>query len=138
MPRRNTRNQTSQVEASSRRESSQSSELEWGGFVNLKLTEDEKVDFVGWIDGDGAKFWADLVDIISSGFKYGVSWDGENSCFVATLTGQGVVGDERRFCLTARGGTMEKATALLVYKDSVMLSSDWGRYKPSTGHAEVE
>jgi hypothetical protein len=138
MPRRRTSDTPPKVEAPTRRQSVQSGEMEWGGFVNVRLTDEEKDAFNLWLDGDGAKFWSYLVDTISNGFKFGVSWDTTNECFVATYTGQGLVSDDRRYCLTARGGTMEKATALLVFKDLVLLRSDWGLYKPSTGHAEVE
>jgi len=112
-------------------------EVEWGGFINVKLTSDEKEAYTQWLDGDGASFWAMLVDGISTGLKFGLSWDGENDCFVATYSGCGVVDDDRRYCLTARGATMESATALLVFKDVIMLEQDWGRYKPSSGMAEV-
>jgi len=112
--------------------------LGWGGFVNVKLTDAQKEDFKGWLEGDGAGFWANLCDVISEGFKYSLAWDDENEAFVATLTGQGVVGSEDRYCLTARGGTMESATALLVFKDQVLLGKDWGRYRPRTGAAEVD
>jgi len=138
MPRRNTKNQAAEVETPKRHTIVKSGEVEWGGFINLKLDVEQKAEFADWTQGDGAKAWAYLCDSVSEGLKYGLSYDSENMCFVATYTGQGVVADERRYCLTARGSTMESATALLVYKDAVMLEKDWGRYRPSNGMAEVE
>src|SRR5664279_5514643 len=138
MPRRNTKNQAVEVEAPARRKLDQSSEVEWGGFINLKLDVGQKQEFNAWVSEDGVKAWAYLCDSVSEGLKYGLSYDHENACFVATYTGQGVVSDDRRYCLTARGSTMESATALLVYKDMIMLGKDWGRYRPSNGSAEVE
>jgi hypothetical protein len=112
--------------------------MEWGGFINVKLDVESKAEFSDWVQGDGAKSWSYLCDAVSEGLKYGLSWDPENTCFVATYTGQSVASDEKRYCLTARGSTMESATALLVYKDLIILEKDWGRYRPSNGSAEVE
>lgn len=138
MPRRNRGNQAQQVETPLRRPSDKSGEVEWGGFINVKLDVSQKEDFIAWLEGDGAKSWAYLCDALSEGLKFGCSWDAENTCFVATYTGQGIVSDDKRYCLTARGATFESAVALLVYKDTVLLRRDWGLYRPSTGYAEVE
>lgn len=108
-------------------------EVEWGGYINAKIDSETKLVYEAWLTGDGAAFWADLEDAMGEGLKYGVSWDEGNVCFIATLTGNGVLGVDKRFCLSARSGRFEDATALLVFKHLVMAKGDWGTYRPRTG-----
>lgn len=108
-----------------------SGEVEWGGFVNVRLSEGEKESFTVWLQEEGAYFWNLLTDTVAQGLKFGASWDADNDCFITTFTGCGVLGDESRFCLTARAGSFEEAAALLVYKHVVVAAGDWaGHYRP--------
>lgn len=107
-------------------------ESEWGGFINVSVDEATKEEYNRWLEGEGAGFWPILEDIMAEGLKFGLSWDASNSCYVSTLTGCGMVGSNTRFCLSARSGRFEDATALLVFKHDVLAQGDWGNYKPKT------
>lgn len=106
-------------------------EVEWGGFVNVRMSEEDKAKYHAWVTGEGSDFWVRLEDYLSQGMKYGLSWDGENDCFIATFTGCGVSSSASRYCLTARSDRFEDATALLVFKHAVMANEDWGTYNPN-------
>lgn len=100
---------------------------EWGGFVPLNLSESDRSDFEAW--------WADfptavrqgLDDALGAGLKFTVSFDGGNSCYIASLTGRPDPLGVRPFtcCLSARAGTFDEAIALLIYKHATLLQEDW-------------
>lgn len=108
-------------------------EVAWGGFINIKMDDEARLTFQAWLEGNGAAFWSLLTDVLGDGMKYGASWDAENDCFIATFTGCGVSESAERYCLTARAGTFEECTALLVFKHDVLAAGDWGAYRPRTG-----
>ncbi len=108
-------------------------EVEWGGFVNVKIDAETKLAYQNWADMDPQRFWALREDAVSEGLKYGLTWDGENGCFIASLTGHGVVGSKSRYCMVARSDRWEDATALLCFKHAVMAEFDWGDFRPSVG-----
>jgi len=110
-------------------------EVEWGGYINVRISEDDKIVYGAWLEGDGASFWSLLEDAMAEGLKYGVSWDAANDCYIATLTGNGMVGFNVRCCLSSRSSRFEDATALLVFKHAVICQGNWGNFRPSKGTA---
>jgi len=106
-------------------------EVEWGGFINLKLYKEDAAAFKEWVSHHGQEVWVELDNVVCAGLKYSLGWDSENDCYTTSFTGQGVLSDPKRYCLTARAGTFEEATALLMYKHAVMLGGDWGNFRPS-------
>lgn len=112
---------------------SEQGEVEWGGYINIRIDEETKLVYGAWLEGDGASFWALLEDAMAEGLKYGVSWDASNECYIATLTGNGMVGFNVRCCLSSRSSRFEDATALLMFKHVVMCEGNWGNFRPSTG-----
>lgn len=107
----------------------------WGGYVNLRLVEEEREDFDNWAAEEAANLGGFLETALIDGLKLTVSYDAENSAYVATFTGAGCHGDKSRFCLTARSSVMTEAINLLCYKHYVLLDGDWGAYAPATGRA---
>lgn len=100
---------------------------EWGGFVPLNLTEHDKEAFEDWWVENPAGVRQGLDNAIGTGLKFTVSYDGGNSCYIASLTGRPDGVGERAFtcCLSARAGTFDEAIALLVYKHSALLAEEW-------------
>lgn len=100
---------------------------EWGGFVPLNLTEDDRVDFESWWADNPSVVRQELDDALGSGLKFTVSYDGGNSCYIASLTGRPDPLGSRAFtcCLSARSGTFDEAVALLMYKHAPLLQRDW-------------
>lgn len=111
-------------------------EVGWGGYINIRIDAETKAKYAAWIVSDGSGFWSLLEDTLSEGMKYGLSYDAENNCYIATFTGCGVSNSADRFCLTARSDRFEDATGLLVYKHSVICGGDWGNYRPRTGFVD--
>ena len=111
-------------------------DAEWGGYVNLKVNENERSDFDGWQIEEAANISPYLEDQAIEGLKLSVSYDAENSTYIATFTGAGCINDPARYCLTARSDTLAEATNLLLYKHVVLLDGDWSSYMPNTNRAK--
>jgi len=111
--------------------SNSKTEILWGGYIDVRIDDTLKEDFNVWWEANSSDVWSWLIDCTIKGLKFGLSWDAENDCFVASLNGQGFVGDARRFSLTARADRPDKAYALLAFKHYVLLDQDWGNFKPS-------
>lgn len=109
------------------------SDAPWGGYINLRVSAGERADFDGWSQAEGEAIYAYLDDCLTEGLKYGHSYDAENSCYIATLTGGGCLMDPARYVLLARGATWWESLALLMYKHEVLLHGDWSNYRPATG-----
>lgn len=105
----------------------------WGGYVNLRINEEERADFDAWATEETADFQRSLDLALVDGLKLGVSYDAENSAYVATFTGSGCHGDKARYLLSARGSSFSESVALLVYKHTVLMDGDWSSYSPATG-----
>jgi len=107
------------------------SQDEWGGYIDVRMNGDEKELFVAWWEANGPEVFNWLIDILPSGLKLGMMWDGENQCYVASLNGKGVSSQQKRYTLTARAQLFDEAFALLCYKHYILLEQDWGNWKPS-------
>jgi|SRR5215211_2245040 len=131
MPRSTkTDGQDSPKQKAARKTVAGTSEVVWGGFINIRMDDHSKLMFEEWAESNLSEIPRFLEDAMVNGLKYGISWDKTNQCFIASLTGAGVANDPSRYCLTARAGSVAEATALLVFKDVVICQSDWGNYRP--------
>jgi len=108
-----------------------SNQDDWGGYIDVRMNNDEKLLFTAWWESNQTDVFNWLVDALTPGLKLGMMWDGENQCYVASLNGKGVKSVDKRFTLTARAGTFDESFALLCYKHYVLLESDWGNWKPA-------
>jgi hypothetical protein len=105
---------------------------EWGGFIDVRMEEQDKADFRVWSEQNGEQVWIDFLDLLGSGFKFGLSYDRQGDFYLATFTAHGreLIGLEDRYCLTARAPNWETALALLVFKHLIMTGGNWGAYRP--------
>jgi hypothetical protein len=97
------------------------------------VDEETKQAYHEWLQQEGSYWFALAEEAVDQGLKLGLSWDEDNTSFIASFTGCGVLGSSLRYCLTARSSKAEDAIALLVFKHVVMAKSDWGSYRPSNG-----
>jgi hypothetical protein len=104
---------------------------EWGGFINVAMSEEEKTAARSWIMAFTGEVDSYLSDAVWEGLKLSVSADVSNECFIATFTGLPYEGSKLRSSLSARGATMWEATALLVYKHYVLAEGNWGQFMSS-------
>jgi hypothetical protein len=109
--------------------------VEWGGYIDLRLDDDDEQTFRLWCTDFMPSLWVEFVELVGSGFKFGLSYDQEGGFYLATFTASGkeLIGMENRYCLTARAPDWEEAVALLLYKHLVMMDGYWGNYRPRTG-----
>ena len=102
-------------------------EDQWGGFVQVTIDEAHKDEFEQWASETGPAIYRELTDALASGLKFTLSYDGQNQCYIASLTGRPDTDGNRAFtcCLSARAGTFEDAIAVLMYKHCSLLHYDW-------------
>src|SRR4051812_22794488 len=58
-------------------------DLDWGGWIDIRMTDELKDAFTKWFEASGNLFWALLEEILADGLKASCSWDATNNCFVA-------------------------------------------------------
>lgn len=117
---------------------SNANDVEWGGYVDIRLDEDQKTAFYLWQRDHEEEVWTDFAEIVGSGFKFGLSYDSDGDYYTATLTAAGkhLMGLENRYCMTARAPEWQTALSLLLYKHLEIAHGDWGTYKPRTGRMD--
>lgn len=105
----------------------------WGGFINVRLAEEDKLKFAEWWDDAGVDVPQVMQDLVGLGAKLGVSYDGENECFITTLMGRLVGETDDRYCMVTRAGTFSEAWALMCWKHLVVAEGEYGDFRPKTG-----
>lgn len=108
-------------------------EARWGGFINIRLSDEQKEEFHGWMEANKAHIAGYLDDHLADGVKFGASYDRENECTVVTYTGALVANSNERYCCTSRAGSLDVAIALAVWKHEVLAQGDYGGFSPRTG-----
>lgn len=104
-------------------------DAQWGGFINIRLSDEEKETAQLWIREHEREAFAMFADNLGEGFKFSLSYDAENQSYIASYTGAGWVGSELRCSMSARAGTWFEALALLVWKHNIHASGNWGQYR---------
>lgn len=108
---------------------SAASDAEWGGFINIRLTDEQKDAARSWIESEAKSILSWLTDELWVGFKLSVTADVANNCFIATFTGTPYEGSKLRCSLSARGSTWFEAVGLLMYKQVILSERNWGQYR---------
>ena len=108
-------------------------EAPWGGFINIRLDDEQKSTFTAWFEDNRQAVSQLLEDALFEGIKHGMAYDRKNSCFIVTFTGALVFGSTERYVATSRAGTMLEALGLATWKHFVLCDGDYGNYKPGNG-----
>lgn len=90
------------------------------GFVNIKLTPEEREHYRGWLESNGHPEVDDFVAILEDDYKLSVSYSASNDSWNATLTGRDTQVNNAYSVMTARHGTIHDALALLFYKHVIV------------------
>lgn len=106
-------------------------EAVWGGFINIRLDDEQKSSFYAWYEDNHPTISKLLEDAICEGVKHGLAYDGKHQTFISTFTGALVLNSTERYVSTSRAGTMLEAIGLAVWKHFVLCDGDYGNYKPS-------
>lgn len=101
-------------------------------FVNHTLTAADKE----WLDAAdlAAEFPASSVDeLVTSGYKFGLSHDQKHNTFVASLTDREPTSPFFNACLTGRGSTPADARYAVLYRHLQLASGDWSVFDTGDG-----
>ena len=98
----------------------------WFGFCNVSLDEADKAEFENWVVEHRNEVPTMLDDLLGEGMKYGLAYDRENQCYIATFTGSLIPNSNVRACMTTRAGTWQDVEALAVWKHFILLKEDYG------------
>jgi len=110
-------------------------DAQWGGFINIRLSEKQTDEFRVWHEGNGQYVPGYIDEILGAGCKVSLSYDAQNECFVCALTGALVdATPSSRFCSTSRAESLQAVLALTVWKHVYLVKGDYGNYQPSTGN----
>lgn len=112
-------------------------DAQWGGFINIRLTDEDKVAFREWQRSERLST-GDLLDgCLRDGLQISFTYDSENWCYMVTLTGKGWLDSPLRCAMTTRGETFTDALDLALFKHLEMANEDWGQYKSSGWKSEI-
>lgn len=109
------------------------SDAPWGGFINIKLDEEQAATFVEWFKDHARNVDSLVDDILAQSAKITLAYDGEHEAYISTISGAIVSGSSERYVATSRAGTLIEALALLAWKHFYVCDGDYGNYKPSNG-----
>ena len=103
----------------------------WGGFINIRLSDEQKAGFFAWCEKNPTVGGQLLDDMLGAGCKVTLAYDAEHEAYIVTVTGA-LVGEDpaSRYASTSRAGTMNEVVALTVWKHFVLCDGEYGNYKP--------
>lgn len=110
------------------------SDASWGGFINIRLDDNQKAEFLSWYEKNYEVVNAAFVDMLGVGLKATFSFDAEHDCFICAIQGALVseAGNDR-FVSTSRASSLIEAIGLTVWKHTVLARGDYGAYRPKSG-----
>lgn len=109
------------------------SEAPWGGYINLNIDDEKKKQYQSVVGTASLPVSEMLLDALDQGYKFSVSYDAENFCYIAALTGAIADDVQLRGVLTARSDILDDATALLMFKHWTLMNGAWSDYLPKSG-----
>lgn len=109
-----------------------SDKAEWGGFLNILMTENMKKEFAVWLQQNNEAIWPLAQDIMGEGGKISFSFDAMNDCFIVTLTGALCSDDNLRYATSSRAPDVFTSLALLVWKHLEYAGGDYVSQRDNT------
>ena len=107
-------------------------EAAWGGFINIRLDEEQKSSFHAWFADNATTVAGYVDDVLAEGMKVSLAYDRENQCYIATFTGALVGNSNERYVATSRAGTLNECLGLAVWKHFYIADGDYGNFRPKT------
>lgn len=96
-------------------------------FAECRLTAEDKKAFNKFFEENVPLIGELLNKMIYDGYKYSVSWDDANECFVASFTGKAEDSVNHNWCLVSRAGSWEEATLIGFFKHQILFAGQsWG------------
>lgn len=102
-------------------------EFAWKGFIDVKLSDQDKANYAAWdvMDGD---VWDGMATYCEAGIKIALSFNQQNASYNCAGTGQGASGANNGYCVVAHAKTPYEAARVWLYKVAVMLPAVWNEY----------
>lgn len=107
------------------------SDAPWGGWINIKLDDEQRQAAQDAVDGDDGQLVEALNEIIGAGMKMTVAYDLEHDCWICSFTGALVRADDGRYTCTTRAASMSEATLLATWKHVYLAKGDYGKFVTS-------
>jgi hypothetical protein len=104
---------------------------DWKGFVDVKLTDEHRLQLDVWDIHDGDIFDG-LATYGEGGYKFSLTYQKQQDSWVATYTGQDTAGKNAGYSVTAYAPTPYDAMRTLLFKVTVILPENWHDYTPDT------
>jgi len=131
MPRKSNKPENENAAGKVKQPLSVPDKAEWGGFINIRLSDEQKEDFFSWYAENPVGAGAMLDDLLGAGAKVTLAFDAQNGCFIASVTGALLTDSPGvRFVSTSRASTMTEVIALTVWKHFLLVRGDYGNYRP--------
>lgn len=102
-------------------------------FVNIALSTADERDFTDWFARERNNFIAMLEDLMANTYKLSLSYDFDNTCFIATVSGTKSSTINAGSSISARSDDFLESICLVLYKHYVMCEGkDWSEHaRPS-------
>lgn len=100
----------------------------WGGFLNVRLDDQQKADFSVWWDENVNLSAQILEELLAAGIKVTLAYDAGNDSWLCSLTGRLVSDSDERFVTTTRAASMAEVIALACYKHVYIQRGVYKRY----------
>lgn len=101
---------------------------EWGGFINVRVDDQQKLDFSSWYEENVNVSAQILEELLAAGMKVTLAYDAENDSWLCSFTGRLVADSPDRFVTTTRAGSMAEVIALACYKHVYIVRGVYKRY----------
>jgi hypothetical protein len=93
-------------------------------FVDVKLSQDQRVDFAAKQFSDGELVMA-LQRLCDAGYRVGCAWNSDSSSYTVSVTCRDSESGNFGLCMTSFASTVHTAVALAVYKHTVVTDGEW-------------
>lgn len=103
---------------------------EWRGFVNVRMSSEEKAKFEAW-DVHDDEVWDMLAYLLGSGYKLTQTATEDGNGVQVSCTGTENHKTNMGYCVTAFAPTMYEAFRVLLFKVTVLMPDDWAELKAS-------
>jgi len=106
--------------------------LPWGGYLNMRLDQQQKEQFHFWYRELGDDVWELFLQALSQGMKFSLVYDPETDTYTASLTNSPrcTCGVSSLYVLSAYAQNWQQAVALVLFKHFVLLGGTWENYRP--------
>lgn len=94
-------------------------------YLNHDLSQ-EQVAVLKAMDIAAEYPWSEVSPVVAAGYKFSLTLDMKNACYIASLTDKQPGSAYENVCLSGRGGSPEKAFAALLFRHRELSSGEWG------------